>query len=136
MTMPQARFIIVVVGIILPYLARLPGGSEWLGDTAASFSSSIFLGVLSLIFFGAFNAIAWGCLLALSFKYERPVALLIPCLIGFGFLAWAHGTLDLGADPQAAIALVVIPFYALVPIAIGGALGYVVDRILRRKAIT
>lgn len=86
-----------------------------------------------LAVFAALNAVAWGCILALSFKYERPASLLAPCILGFGYLAWAYGTLDLSANPNAAIALVIIPFYALVPIAVGGILGYIVDRMLRRK---
>lgn len=126
MTMHKARFIIVLVGFVLPYLARLPRGAEWLRQYTD-------VGFGGWLFFGALNAIAWGCLLALSFKYERPVSLLPSCILGFGFLAWAHSTLDLGADPQAAIALVIIPVYALAPIAVGGALGYAVDRMLRRK---
>lgn len=126
MTMSKARFLIVVFGILVPYLARLPGGSAWLVQYTNG-------GLLSWLLIGAFNAIAWGCLVALSFKYARPVALLVPCIFGFSFLAWAHSTVDLSADAQAAIALVIIPVYALVPIGIGGALGYIVDRILRRK---
>ncbi|WP_280553603.1 hypothetical protein [Halomonas sp. 25-S5] len=126
MTMRKARFIIVLFGIVLPYLARLPRGTEWLGQYTD-------MGVGGWLFFGALNAIAWGCILALSFIYERPVSLLAPCILGFGFLAWAHGTLDLSADPQAAIALIMIPVYALVPIAVGGALGYALDCMLRRK---
>jgi len=50
-------------------------------------------------------------------------------------LVWAHGTLDLSANPNAAIALVIMPVYALVPIAVGGIFGYIVDRMLRRKKI-
>ncbi|WP_280548234.1 hypothetical protein [Halomonas sp. 11-S5] len=124
--MRKARFIVVLVGIVLPYLTRLPRDTEWLGQYTD-------MGVGGWLFFGALNAIAWGGILALSFMYERPVSLLAPCILGFGFLAWAHGTLDLGADPQAAIALIMIPVYALVPIAVGGALGYAFDCMLRRK---
>lgn len=129
MTMRKARFIIAVVGSVLPFFSRLPQGSEWLAQyTDTGFGGWMFLSVS--------NAIAWGCILAVSSKYERPVSLLVPCVLGFGFLAWAHGTLDLSADPQAAIALVIIPIYALVPIVVGGKLGYVLDRKLRRKVIT
>ncbi|MGB1949443.1 MAG: hypothetical protein ACPHQ9_01610 [Marinobacter sp.] len=128
MTMRKARLIIVVVGIVLPYLARVPRGSEWLGQYTD-------IGFGGWLFFGALNAIAWGCILALSFKYKRPVSLLAPCILGFGFLAWSHGTLDLSANPNAAIALVIIPVYALVPIAVGGIFGYIVDRMLRRKKL-
>ncbi|MBO6850735.1 MAG: hypothetical protein JJ867_09770 [Marinobacter sp.] len=128
MTMRKARLIIVVVGIVLPYLARVPRGSEWLGQYTD-------IGFGGWLFFGALNAIAWGCILALSFKYKRPVSLLAPCILGFGFLAWSHGTLDLSANPNAAIALVIIPVYALLPIAVGGIFGYIVDRMLRRKKL-
>ncbi len=127
MTMCKARLMIVVIGIVLPYLVRVPQGSEWLGQYTS-------IGFGGWLFFGALNAIAWVCILALSFKYQRPVSLLVPCILGFGFLTWAHGTqVDLRADPQAAIALVIIPFFALGPIAIGGIVGYIVDRKLRRK---
>jgi hypothetical protein len=124
MTMRNARFIVVLVGVLLPYAARLPRGIEWLRqytDTSLG----------GWLFFAAFNAIAWGAMLAISLMYRRPVSLLAPGLLGFGFLAWAHATVDLKADAQAAIALVFIPIYALVPIAIGGAMGYVVDRRMR-----
>lgn len=83
---------------------------------------------------GAFNAVAWGALLGISFLYRRAISLLVPCAFGFGALAWAHATLDLRADAQSALALIFIPIYALLPIAVGGALGYVLDRRLRRTA--
>ena len=126
MTMSKARFMLVVVGIFLPYLARLPRGSEWLEQYTDG-------GLGDWLFFGAFNAIAWGAILAVSVKYERPASLVAPCLLGFGYLAWAHGTLDLTTNANAPIALVIIPVYALVPIAVGGVIGYVVDRMLRRS---
>jgi hypothetical protein len=128
MTMRKARLIIVVVGVVLPYFSRVPRGSEWLGQYTD-------IGFGGWLFFGALNAIAWGCIIKLSFKYERPASLLAPCILGFGFLAWAHGTLDLSANPNAAISLVIIPVYALVPIAVGGIFGYIVDRMLRRKKL-
>lgn len=120
MTMNTARLIIVLLGVSLPYLARLPFGLDWL-------MPYINTGFLGWVFFGAFNAVAWGAILALSFKYKHSVSLIAPCLFGFGFLAWAHGTLDLSADAQAAIALIFIPVFSLAPIAVGGAIGYFVD---------
>ena len=126
MTMSKARFMLVVVGIFLPYLARLPRGSEWLEQYTDA-------GLRGWLLLGALNAIAWGAILAVSFKYERPASLVAPCLLGFSYLAWAHGTLDLSTNANAPIALVIIPVYALVPIAVGGVIGYVVDRMLRRS---
>lgn len=111
--MTAARIAIVVVGVLLPYAARIPWGVDWVGQ----YTSGGFGGFLLL---QSFNAIAWGSLLALTTAIRRPVWLLIPCLAGFCFLAWAHAALDLAADAQAAIALVFIPIYALAPIGIGG----------------
>jgi hypothetical protein len=124
MTMRKARIIVVLVGLLLPYAVRLPRGAEWLHQY-----TDISLG--GWLFFVAFNAIAWGAILAVSFLYRRPVSLLAPSLFGFGFLAWAHYSLDLAADAQAAIALVIIPFFALVPIFVGAAIGYLLDWRLR-----
>lgn len=75
MTMRNARFILVLIGVLLPYAARLPHGLEWLQ------------------------------------QYTNPG------LGGWLFLAVFN-----------AIALVLIPIYALLPIAIGGVIGYIVDR--------
>jgi len=126
MTMRNARFIIVLVGLLLPYAARLPGGIGWLQQyTDTGFGGWLLIGVP--------NAIAWGAILATSFVYRRPASLFAPCLLGFGFLAWGHYTLDLLSDAQAAIAIAFIPIYALAPIAIGGVIGYVVDRKLRGR---
>lgn len=121
--MRNARIIIIFVGILLPYLARLPRGMDWLQQYTD-------VDVSAFLFFGAFNAIAWGSILALSFLYKRTVSLYVPALFGFGFLAWVHYSLDLASDAQASIALIFIPIYALVPIAIGGIIGYILDRYL------
>jgi len=121
MTMRKARILVVLVGLLLPYAARLPRGAEWLHQY-----TDVSLG--GWLFFGAFTAIAWGAILAVSFLYRQPVSLLVPSLLGFGFLAWAHYTLDLAADAQAAIALIFIPIVALAPILVGAAIGYFLDR--------
>ena len=121
MSINTARLIIVLIGVTLPYLARLPFGVDWLKQYTD-------IGLGGWIFFGVLNAVAWGAILAISFKYKRSKPLAFPCLFGFGFLAWAHGTLDLSADAQAAIALVFIPIFALLPIAVGGVIGYFIDR--------
>jgi len=117
----------VIFGILLPYAARLPRGMDWL-------SQYIYPGLEGWLLFGAVNAIAWGALLAVSFLYQRPASLIAPAVLGYGFLAWAHFSLDLRADAQAAVALFFIPIYALVPIAVGAVVGWAVDRRLRRSS--
>lgn len=127
MTMNKARLLVGLAGILLPYLARLPGGAAWLAQYTG-------VGPGAWLFLGGFNAIAWGAMVAISFLFRRPASLLAPALFGFGFLAWAYGSLDLRSDAQAALALVFIPIYALLPIVVGGVIGYVIDRRLRRSA--
>jgi len=119
--MNQARLIVVLIGILLPFLARVPRGLDWLKQYTN-------VGLGGFLFFMGFNAIAWGSLVAISYLYHRPESLLVPCLLGFGFLAWAHFSLDLRADAQSAIALPFIPIVALLPIVMGGIVGYVLDR--------
>ncbi len=126
--MIATRTLIVIVGILLPYAARLPRGTEWVGQYIGT-------GRNGFLMLEAFNAIAWCSLLGLTFLIRRPTAMLAPCLLGFGFLAWSHATLDLAADAQAGIGLVLIPIYALVPIAIGGVIGLVLDRRLDGKGV-
>ncbi|MCL7943948.1 hypothetical protein [Marinobacter sp. ATCH36] len=126
MTMIKARLLLVVFGIFLPYLARVPRGAEWLEQYTDA-------GLAGWVLFSVLNAIAWGAILAISFRYKRLASLIAPCLLGFGYLAWSHGTLDLSTNPNAPIALVIIPVYALVPIGVGGVIGYIIDRMLRRN---
>ena len=119
--MMTIRIAIVIFGILLPYLARIPGGSNWWHQYTSG-------GVNGFLFFGAFNAITWGAILLCTFFYKHKLSTLAPVLFGFVPLALVHGTYDLSSDAQAAIGLIFIPIYALVPIAIGGVIGYVVDR--------
>jgi hypothetical protein len=108
--MRTARVVIVTVGVLLPYLARIPGtfvhGASWM-------SSYFSGGIVGVFFVSTFNALAWGCLIFLSFRVRSLVTLIGPGLAGFGFLAFAHNGLDLGADAQNAVAMVFIPVYAL-----------------------
>jgi hypothetical protein len=123
--MKTARILIALIGIALPYLARVPRGAHWLDQYIDG-------GLGSILFFQAFNVIAWGSLILVSFAYRRAISLLVPAIPTFGFEAWAHYSLDLTADAQASIALVMIPVFAVPLVAISGLLGYLFDRILRR----
>lgn len=124
MTMGKARLIVILAGILLPYAARLPRGVDWLQQYTDS-------DIGGWLFLGGFNAIAWGAIVAVSFLYKRPSSVWAPALLGFGFLAFAHYSLDLASDAQAAVAVAFIPIYALIPIAIGAIVGYFVGRTKR-----
>jgi len=121
------RLLIAAAGILLPYLARLPGGFAWLEQYTAA-------GVGGFLFTTALDGIARGWMLVWTSLIRQPTWWLLPCGLGFGYLAWAHGSLDLSADAQAAIAVVFIPIHALVPITVGGVVGLAMDRLTRRTA--
>lgn len=123
--MQVIRIAIVVLGILLPYLARLPGGSSWLHQYTD-------VGIGAYLFLGVFNAIAWGAILFCTYLYKRKLPIIFPVLFGFVPLVWVHSIYDLSADAQSAVGLVFIPIYALVPIAVGGAIGYLIDRYLMK----
>lgn len=130
--MSHARVSIAVTGVLIPYLARVPGtlshGSSW-------FTSYLDGGVGGFLLLGAFNAIAWGSLVALSYFLRKPSPLIVPSVAAFAFLAFAHSQLDLASDAQAAVALVFIPIYALPVVLLGfmvsvGVLGRGLPRLL------
>ncbi len=127
MTLRRLRILMVLFGLALPYLARLPGGMDWLKQYTD-------VSVVGWLFLTAFNAIAVMALLGVSAAYRHRASLLAPAVAGFGFLAWAHGSLDLAADAQAAIALVFIPLLALLPIFLGGWIGSAIDKALTSRA--
>lgn len=122
--MYKARLAVVLIGILLPYLARLPGGMDWLDQYTGT-------GLAGALFLGALNALAWGSLLAISFFYRKPLSLFVAALPAFLFLAWTHYSLDLSSDAQSALGIVMFPVYALLPVLIGGISGYLLDKRLR-----
>lgn len=125
--MRNARLAVVLGGVLLPYAARLlPGG----GGGIAPYLEQ---GLSAILFLEAFNAVAWGSIVACSFLYREPAALWAPTLLGFGYVGWAHYALDLSVDAQAGLGVVFIPLYALPFIAVGGVLGYLLDRRWRRR---
>jgi hypothetical protein len=123
--MIKSRIAIVAVGILLPYIARLPGvlsqGPQWLWSYFGG-------GILGALFFGLFNAIAWGAVLAASYSYRNPHAAWFPAVPAFVFLAANHAVLDLASDAQAALGLLFIPVYSLPLVFVGWFAGKWFDR--------
>ena len=128
MTLKQMRWSIAILGICMPYLARIPGtfthGAQWLisyfGD-----------GLGAVAFFGAFNVICWGAALLATLGYRHAQSAWFPTVAALGSSAWLHSTVDLAADAQAALALVFIPFMTLPFTATGWIIGHLVDRYLQ-----
>jgi hypothetical protein len=118
--MNSARVAVVAVGILLPYAARLPGtltrGPDWLWSYFGG-------GLGATLFFAGLNAICWGSVLAASFSYRNPRSVWFPAVLGFSLPFYLHASVDLSSDPQAAIALVLIPLLSLPLIFVGWLVG-------------
>ncbi len=128
MTTQQAQRLVVLVGLLLPYAVRLPRGLDWMLQYVPP--DSPLTGTLLLT---GFNALAWGSMLLLGRLYRHALSWCFPALPGFAYLAYQHARLDLASDPNAALALAVLPVFALVPIVLGGVVGYAFDRWWHRR---
>lgn len=110
----------VALAILTPYAARLPGMATSGPDWFWSYLPSLW----AVLFFALFAAIPGATLAALARRWPGNRA---GRWIGSGLMVAAlfamHATLDLAADAQAAVALVIFPFIACVPAAAGFALG-------------
>ena len=128
--MVTARIVVALIGIALPYLARIPGmfsrGPDWLTSYFGS-------GLGAFVYFGAFNAINWGAIVLGSLAFRSIPAVVVAAGVGFALPVYGHATLDLASDAQAAIGLIFIPIYSLPLVALGWLLGFGVDWALRRR---
>ena len=126
----RARWIIVILGLILPYVARVPGmfmyGDDWL-------MSYIMGGLGGLVFILGFNAITWGTVLLMTIGMKHARSAWFPAVLGFAVPLLGHATLDLAADAQAAIALIFIPMFGVPGALIGGVIGQWYDRRLQKR---
>lgn len=123
--MRRNRWIIAILGILTPYLARLPGVPEHGWWWLTSYFGDTFWAPL---FFGAFNAVCWVPAIMGSLLYKQPSSAWYPAVGALASSAVMHSTVDLSADAQAALALVVLPFFTLPFTATGWIIGYYVDR--------
>jgi hypothetical protein len=80
------------------------------------------------LFVELFNLPAVGVAIGLAARYHRRMLWLLPVAPGYGFLWFAHSSLDLAADAQAAVALFFIPIYALPFFAPGALLAELLHR--------
>ena len=100
---------LVAYFVVLRYHSRLGGGIEWVAQYVAPPDKLIF----GLLFFGAFSAVPGVVLAALS--AGRRGASRIPVVAAFLVMSvltvFFHRDYDLASDAQAAIGLVIWPFY-------------------------
>lgn len=121
----RARWLIAALGVLTPYLARLPGmffhGPGWL----TSYFGDV---IWAPLFFGGFNAICWLPAVLATLTYRHARSAWYPAVGALGSSAALHATVDLAADAQAAIVLIVIPFFTLPFTATGWIIGHYADR--------
>ena len=129
--MAAARIAVALVGIALPYLARIPGtaarGPEWLTSYFGS-------GLGAFVFLAGFNAINWGAILLGTLVLRSIPAVAVAAAVGFALPAYGHATLDLASDAQAAVGLILIPIGSLPLVALGSLLGLGVDWARRQRS--
>ncbi len=118
-------WIVAILGILMPYLARLPGIPEHGWSWLISYFGDNWMAPL---FFGAFNAVCWVPVIIGSKLYKQPSSIWYPAVGALASSAVMHATVDLAADAQAALALLVIPFLTLPFSATGWIIGYLVER--------
>lgn len=124
-------WISVVVGLVTPYVARLPAvpfrGWEWLTAYLSG-------GVIGFLFSSAFNLIPAAVLFGLGKASKRaPLAFFFALAGLLAFLLWAHGTLNLRSSSTAAIALVFIPIYGIGAVVAAWALGWLVHAVVKNE---
>lgn len=123
--MARTRLLILVLGALLPYLARLPGALT----RDASWLTSYFGKDLSaFLFFSAWNAVGWGAVLLGTLGLRRPRSVWVVAAVGFLLPLVVHSSLDLASDAQAAIVLVFVPIYSLPLVLVGALLARWYDR--------
>lgn len=121
--------LILVLGLVLPYLARIPGIPRHGMDWFLSYLPSL----VAVLFFGVFNLIPLAALFLLRIIIpNRSLPFYMATLLSYGFMFWAHATLDLASDAQAAIALFFIPIYASGLVVAGWVIGWVIGLCLQR----
>lgn len=125
--MKHLTLIITLVGIFLPYLARLPGvfvkGTEWFsGYFEADLNTRLLIDLP--------NMVAWVPLLVALESFRIPRLFFIPMCFCFGFLLFVHTTLAL-SSAQAELVFVFAPIWAFVFMCIG----WVIAKVIERKMI-
>lgn len=120
----RSSLFIFFIGVLIPYLARVPRGIDWLADYLDG-------GFVGFVMLQVFNSIAWGAIIVVGLAFRRKALIWLPAIAGFSYLFYRHNTLDLRSDAQSSLALIFIPIYALLPVVGGAALALLIDLLKR-----
>ncbi|AMV22483.1 hypothetical protein [Planctomyces sp. SH-PL14] len=119
--MNRARAFIATIGILLPFCVRLLCGG---GPLRQYIDNG---GITGVLFVTAVNIPFWFGLLALTSIYRKPISLLLPCVLVFGFLGLVHFVMSHDESRELAMGFIFLPLLALPLLLVGGLLGYAVD---------
>lgn len=128
----ETRIAIVLIGVAMPYLARVPGIYYCRPDWLTQYLDTGILGAAVICVSNAFN---WGLVLAVTCYFRSARAIAIVAAIGFALPLFGHATLDLRSDALSAIAIPMFPILALPLVGIGWLVGHLVDRKFKRSII-
>jgi hypothetical protein len=121
----KIQLVVAGVGILVPYLSRIPGvffkSSTWL-------TSFLSVGIGGTLFLQTFNAVCWGAIVCAIGTYKNARSVFFPILAGFPLLVFWYAYLDLASSSTAALALIFIPIETLPPIFVGWLIGKYFDR--------
>lgn len=132
-SLPRRLFLFtLIVSELVPFLARLiivpVRGLEWLADYIPDLGAVLFLAVLNLI-----PAVSLYLLVKVSKR--APLAFWFAAASCWGFLLWAHGTINLKASSTAVLGLFFIPIYTGIAAGIGWAIGLIAHAIVKSDRI-
>lgn len=119
------RISIVVIGLLLPYLVRVPFGLQWLMQYVET-------GALGFCFISGLNLPTLGLLIGFSYLYQYRSSLILPCLVAFALQAIGHAEIDLSSDAQASLAWIILPIITLIPTLASLLICWLVDFLVRR----
>src|ERR1041385_6069187 len=124
--------VVILIGIFLPYVARLVGtikhGVHWFLDYVPSIGA--------VLFFSVFDAIVPASLFMLRiFNPNRNIPFLCAASLGYIGMFLFHATFDLGSSSTAAVAFLFVPAILGVPLVLlGWGVGILVERSKNRHA--
>lgn len=122
--MKEARLLIVVIGVVLPTLARIPAyllfDQIWLAKDIA-WGDTLFLE-------GALAAVVWAPIVIFSLFYRSPRYLSLPAVMGFVPMAVLYALPEHPRGPQTLLSSLLFLLCIVPSVLAGGGIGLWLDR--------